>query len=66
MSQVAKDAGLTREALYKALRPGVNPRFDTVQCVCAALGVELSVTPGSTRSLGERSSLSRPKRMKLA
>lgn len=44
MTQVAKDAGLAREALYKALRPGAQPRFDTVQRVCAALGVKLSVT----------------------
>jgi probable addiction module antidote protein len=44
MTQVARDAGLTREALYKALRPGAQPRFDTVQRVCTALGVKLSVT----------------------
>ena len=44
MTQVAQDAGLAREALYKALRPGAQPRFDTVQRVCAALGVKLSVT----------------------
>jgi probable addiction module antidote protein len=30
MTQVAKDSGITREALYKALRPGSEPRFDTV------------------------------------
>ncbi|HPA48300.1 MAG TPA: putative addiction module antidote protein [bacterium] len=48
MSQVAKDAGLAREALYKALRPGAQPRFDTVQRVCAALGVKLSVTATRT------------------
>ena len=28
MTQIAKDSGLTREALYKALRPGASPRFD--------------------------------------
>lgn len=44
MTQVAKDAGLAREALYKALRPGAQPRFDTVQRVCAALGVKLHAT----------------------
>ncbi len=48
MTQVAQDAGLAREALYKALRPGAQPRFDTVQRVCAALGVKLSVTPAYT------------------
>lgn len=44
MTEVAQGAGLTREALYKALRPGAQQRFDTVQRVCTALGVKLSVT----------------------
>ncbi|MBU3712751.1 MAG: putative addiction module antidote protein [Limnohabitans sp.] len=43
MTQVAKDSGITREALYKALRPGSEPRFETVSRVCAALGVRLVV-----------------------
>ena len=41
MSEVAKAARLTREALYKALRPDAHPRFDTINKVCAALGVRL-------------------------
>ena len=41
MSEIAKAAGLTREALYKALRPDAQPRFDTVSRVCTALGVRL-------------------------
>src|SRR5450830_2160221 len=45
MSEIAKSAGITREALYKALRPGSAPRFDTVNRVCAALGVRLVVQP---------------------
>jgi len=45
MTQVAKDSGITREALYKALRPGSAPRFDTVSRVCAALGVRLVAQP---------------------
>lgn len=45
MTQVAKDSGITREALYKALRPGSEPRFDTVNRVCAALGVRLVAQP---------------------
>ena len=45
MNEIAKAAGLGREALYKALRPGAQPRFDTVQRVCAALGVRLTVVP---------------------
>jgi probable addiction module antidote protein len=42
MGQVAKDAGLGRESLYKALAPGAKPRFDTVLKVARALGVTLA------------------------
>jgi len=45
MSEIAKATGLGREALYKALRPGAQPRFDTVQRVCAAFGVKLMAVP---------------------
>ena len=41
MSEIAKASGLTREALYKALRPDAQPRFDTISRVCGALGVRL-------------------------
>jgi probable addiction module antidote protein len=45
MAQVAKDAGLGRESLYKALAPGAKPRFDTVLKVARALGVRLTAHP---------------------
>jgi probable addiction module antidote protein len=45
MTQVAKDAGLGRESLYKALSPGAHPRFETVSAVLRALNVRLAVTP---------------------
>ncbi len=45
MTEIAKTAGITREALYKALRPDSAPRFDTVSRVCAALGVRLVAQP---------------------
>lgn len=45
MSEIAKAAGLTREALYKALRPNARPRFDTINRVCGALGVRLEARP---------------------
>ena len=45
MTQVAADSGITREALYKALRPGSAPRFDTINRVCKALGVQLVAQP---------------------
>ena len=47
MSVVAEQSGLTREALYKALRPSSQPRFDTIYRVCIALGVRLVVQPGT-------------------
>lgn len=45
MAEIAKASGLTREALYKALRPDAQPRFDTINRVCAALGVRLVLQP---------------------
>ena len=45
MAQVAKDAGLGRESLYKALAPGAKPRFETVLKVARALGVKFTVQP---------------------
>ncbi|AAF85548.1 putative addiction module antidote protein [Xylella fastidiosa] len=45
MSQIAKDSGITREGLYKALRPGSEPRFDTISRVCTALGIRLVAQP---------------------
>jgi probable addiction module antidote protein len=45
MAQVAKDAGLGRESLYKALAPGAKPRFDTILKVARALGVRLTAQP---------------------
>jgi probable addiction module antidote protein len=41
MSQVAKDAGLSRESLYRALSAEGNPSFATVLKVARALGVKL-------------------------
>lgn len=41
MSQVARDAGLSRESLYKALGENGNPSFATVLKVAKALGVRL-------------------------
>jgi probable addiction module antidote protein len=45
MAQVAKDAGLGRESLYKALVPGAKPRFETVMKVARALGVKFTAQP---------------------
>jgi probable addiction module antidote protein len=43
MAQVAKDAGLGRESLYKALRQGSKPRFETIVAIMRALNVQISV-----------------------
>ena len=45
MAQLAQDAGLGRESLYKALSEGAKPRYDTVLKVLRALGVKLHVEP---------------------
>lgn len=45
MTKMAKDAGLGRESLYKALAPGAKPRYDTVLKLARAAGVKLTVEP---------------------
>lgn len=45
MTDIAKASGITREALYKALRRNAQPRFETISKVCAALGVRLVAQP---------------------
>jgi probable addiction module antidote protein len=49
MTEIAKASGLTREALYRALRENAHPRFDTVNRVCHALGVKLVAQPLTPR-----------------
>jgi len=43
MAQIAKDSGLGRESLYKALSAGAHPRFETINSVLRALGVKIAV-----------------------
>lgn len=47
ITEVARASGLTREALYKALRPTSQPRFDTIMRVVRAMGLQISVQPMS-------------------
>lgn len=47
MTQVAREAGITREALYRALASDGNPSFATVAKVLDALHLKLSVVPQS-------------------
>ena len=45
MSQLARDTGMSRESLYKALSGEGNPEFATVMKVVKALGFQLHATP---------------------
>lgn len=45
MAMIAKESGLGRESLYKALAPGAKPRFDTILKVVKALGIKLHAEP---------------------
>ena len=50
MSQVARESGLGRESLYKALSPAGNPEFATILKVVAALGLQLHASPAGAKS----------------
>ena len=45
MTKLAKDTGLGRESLYKALTPGAKPRYDTILKLLQGLGVKLHAEP---------------------
>jgi len=45
MSEIARNAGLNRESLYKALGEAGNPEFGTVMRILGALGLTLSARP---------------------
>jgi probable addiction module antidote protein len=49
MAQIARDAGLGRESLYKALSAGAHPRYETISAVLRALGVKLAVVADARR-----------------
>ena len=44
MTEIAEKSGIGREALYKALRPGSQPRFATIAKVMKALDIQLTAT----------------------
>lgn len=50
MSQVAREAGLGRESLYKALSPSGNPDFATIMKVVSAPGLRLHVSTAAGKS----------------
>jgi probable addiction module antidote protein len=45
MSEIAREAGVSRESLYRALSAGGNPEFATVLRVVRALGLRLAAVP---------------------
>ena len=52
MTQLARDTGLGRESLYKALSASGNPELTTLLKVVGALGLRLHATPAGTKSTG--------------
>lgn len=54
MSQIARDTGLARESLYKALSEEGNPEFSTILKVVHALGLKLSATTNTPPSKRRR------------
>lgn len=44
MAKLSEDTGLNRESLYKALRPGAKPRFDTVFRIIKAMNIKIHAT----------------------
>jgi len=51
MSQIAKDAGVSRDSLYKSLKEGGNPTLGTFVNVLHSLGLNLSVRPMRQESI---------------
>ena len=47
MTKIAKETGLSRESLYKALGETGNPEFATVMRIVRALGLRLSARPAA-------------------
>lgn len=45
MATVSTETGLGRESLYKTLKPGSKPRFETVLKLIKALGIQLHAEP---------------------
>ena len=50
MAKTAREAGITREGLYKALSPEGNPAFATVCKILNAIGCSLTLSPKRTQN----------------
>jgi probable addiction module antidote protein len=53
MTQIARDTGLSRESLYKALSGDRSPSFDTILKVISALGLKLSASAKEVAEVAE-------------
>jgi probable addiction module antidote protein len=49
MTKLARQTGLTREALYRTLSKDGNPRLSSLQSILAASGLQLTIAPVATR-----------------
>jgi probable addiction module antidote protein len=52
MTQLARDTGVARESLYKALRPEGNPSLDTLAKIVGAFGLRLAFVPKENQAKG--------------
>ena len=48
MSRIAEDSGLGRESLYKMLRPGAKPRWETIARILLAMDIRLQAVPAAS------------------
>jgi probable addiction module antidote protein len=56
MTQLARDTGVSRESLYRALSEGGNPEFATIIKVMSALGLRMKPSPAGKKSVRKPSS----------
>jgi probable addiction module antidote protein len=50
IATIAAKSGLGRESLYKTLKPGAQPRFETIRRLLDALGIKLGAVASRTRT----------------
>jgi probable addiction module antidote protein len=62
LSQLARDTGMTRAGLSRALAPDGNPSFQTIAKVAGALGLKISITPAKASSARKASGVARSAR----
>ena len=53
VAKIAEQSGLTREGVYKALRPASKPKWDTIRSLLAGLGLEVRVVAIGAEGTGQ-------------